>query len=88
MLICSKYRFFLISIIVDYLLFRSQLIQQSNSKFLLVDFEVTLYNSVESLKLFLYSYLVLVSSRSVKTRELSFAQFVYILRKVCIFFNF
>jgi hypothetical protein len=48
-------------------------------KFLLVDFEVTLYNSVESpkiRKIFLYSYLVLVSSRSVKTREFSFAQFV------------
>ena len=30
-------------------------------------------------------YLVFVSSRSVKTRELSFAQFVYFLRKVSIF---
>ena len=33
-------------------------------------------------------YLVFVSSRSVKMRELSFAQFVYFLRKVCLFFNF
>ena len=33
-------------------------------------------------------YLVFVSSRSVKTRELSFAQFIYFLRKVCLFFNF
>ena len=33
-------------------------------------------------------YLVFVSSRSLKTRELSFAQFVYFLRKVCLFFNF
>ena len=33
-------------------------------------------------------YLVFVSSRSVKTRELSFAQFVEFLRKVCLFFNF
>ena len=33
-------------------------------------------------------YLVFVSSRSVKTRELSFAQFVYFLRKVCLFLNF
>jgi hypothetical protein len=33
-------------------------------------------------------YLVFVSSCSVKTRELSFAQFVYFLRKVCLFFNF
>ena len=32
-------------------------------------------------------YLVFVSSRSVKTRELSFAQFVYFLRKVW-FFSF
>ena len=34
------------------------------------------------------TYLVFVSSRSVKMRELSFAQFVYFLRKVCLFFNF
>ena len=33
-------------------------------------------------------YLFFVSSRSVKTREVSFAQFVYFLRKVCLFFNF
>ena len=33
-------------------------------------------------------YLVFVSSRSVKLRELSFAQFVYFLGKVCLFFNF
>ena len=33
-------------------------------------------------------YLVFVSSRSVKMRELSFAQFVYFLKKVCLFFNF
>ena len=33
-------------------------------------------------------YLFFVSSRSVKTRELSFAQFVYFLRKECLFFNF
>ena len=33
-------------------------------------------------------YLVFVSSRSLKTRELSFAQFVYFLRKKCLFFNF
>ena len=33
-------------------------------------------------------YLVFVSSCSVKLRELSFAQFVYFLRKVCLFFNF
>ena len=33
-------------------------------------------------------YLVLVSSHSLKTRELSFAQFVYFLRIVCLFFNF
>ena len=33
-------------------------------------------------------YLVFVSSRSVKLRELSFAQFVDFLRKVCLFFNF
>ena len=33
-------------------------------------------------------YLFFVSSRSVKTRELTFAQFVYFLRKVCLFFNF
>ena len=32
--------------------------------------------------------LVFVSSCSLKTRELSFAQFVYFLRKVCLFFNF
>ena len=33
-------------------------------------------------------YLGFVSSLSVKTRELSFAQFVYFLRKECLFFNF
>ena len=33
-------------------------------------------------------YLVFVSSHSVKMRELSFAQFLYFLRKVCLFFNF
>jgi hypothetical protein len=33
-------------------------------------------------------YLVFVSSRSLKTRELSFAQFGNFLRKVCLFFNF
>ena len=33
-------------------------------------------------------YLVFVSSLSLKTRELSSAQFVYFLRKVCLFFNF
>ena len=33
-------------------------------------------------------YLVFVSSCSLKTRELSFAQFVYFLRKVCLFQNF
>ena len=33
-------------------------------------------------------YLVFVSSRSVKMRKLSFAQFVYFLRKLCLFFNF
>ena len=33
-------------------------------------------------------YLVFVSSRSVKTRELSFAQSVDFWGKVCIFFNF
>ena len=33
-------------------------------------------------------YLVFVSSCSVKMRELSFPQFVYFLRKVCLFFNF
>jgi hypothetical protein len=33
-------------------------------------------------------YLVFVSSRSVKTRELSFAQSLYFLRKVYLFFNF
>ena len=33
-------------------------------------------------------YLVFVSSRFLKTRELSFAQFVYFLRNVCLFFNF
>ena len=42
-------------------------------------------------------YLVFVSSRSLKTREISFAQFVYFLknkhivyflREVCLFFNF
>ena len=32
--------------------------------------------------------LVFVSSRSLKTRELSFAQFGNFLRKVCLFFNF
>ena len=32
-------------------------------------------------------YLVFVSSRSLKTRELSFAQFVYYLRKLCLFLN-
>ena len=32
-------------------------------------------------------YLVFVSSCSLKTRELSLAQFVYFLRKVCLFFN-
>ena len=32
--------------------------------------------------------LVFVSSCSLKTRELSFAQFVYFLRKVCLFFSF
>ena len=31
--------------------------------------------------------LVFVSSCSVKTRELSYAQYVYFLRKVCLFFN-
>ena len=33
-------------------------------------------------------YLVFVSIRSLKMRELSFAQFVYFLREVCLFFNF
>ena len=33
-------------------------------------------------------YLVFVYSRSVKTTELSFAQFVYFLRKVSFFLNF
>ena len=33
-------------------------------------------------------YLVFASSDSVKMRELSFAQFLYFLRKVCLFFNF
>ena len=33
-------------------------------------------------------YLLFVSSRSVKLRELSFAQFVYFWGKVCLFFNF
>ena len=33
-------------------------------------------------------YLVFVSSRSIKTRELSFAQFLYFLENVCLFFNF
>ena len=33
-------------------------------------------------------YLLFVSSRSVKLRELSSAQFVYFLGKVCLFFNF
>ena len=33
-------------------------------------------------------YLVFVSSCSLKTRELSFAQFVYFFREVCLFFNF
>ena len=33
-------------------------------------------------------YLVFVSSHSVKMRELSFAQFVYFLGNVCLFFNF
>ena len=33
-------------------------------------------------------YLVFVSSRSLKMRELSFAQFSNFLRKVCLFFNF
>ena len=33
-------------------------------------------------------YLGFVSSRSVKTRELSFAQFVDFVRKACLFFNF
>ena len=33
-------------------------------------------------------YLVFISSCSLKTRELSFAQCVYFLRKVCLFFNF
>ena len=33
-------------------------------------------------------YLVFVSSHSVKLREHSFAQSVYFLRKVCLFFNF
>ena len=33
-------------------------------------------------------YLVFVSSRSLKTRELSFAQFVYFWGEVCLFFNF
>jgi hypothetical protein len=33
-------------------------------------------------------HLVFVSSRSLKTRELSFAQFCNFLRKVCLFFNF
>ena len=34
------------------------------------------------------NYLVFVSCRSLKTKELSFAQFVYFLREVCLFFNF
>ena len=33
-------------------------------------------------------YLFFVSSHVLKTRELSFAQFVYFLREVCLFFNF
>ena len=33
-------------------------------------------------------YLVFVSSRSVKLRELSFAQFEDFLWKLCLFFNF
>jgi hypothetical protein len=32
--------------------------------------------------------LVIVSSRSLKMREISFAQFGNFLRKVCLFFNF
>ena len=32
-------------------------------------------------------YLVFISSHSFKMRELSFTQFVYFLRKVCLFFN-
>ena len=38
--------------------------------------------------LFGAKYLVFVSSRSVKMRELSFAQFVDFLMKVFLFFNF
>ena len=33
-------------------------------------------------------YLLFVSSRSVKLRELSFAQFVHFFGKVCLFFKF
>ena len=33
-------------------------------------------------------YLFFVSSRSLKTREPGFAQFVYFLREVSLFFNF
>ena len=33
-------------------------------------------------------YLVFVSARSLKPRELSFSQFVYFWLKVCLFFNF
>ena len=33
-------------------------------------------------------YLVIVSSRSLKMREFSFAQFDNFLRKMCLFFNF
>ena len=44
--------------------------------------------SIQYLNFLGAKYLVFVFSRSLKIRELSFAQFVYFLRKVCLFFKF
>jgi hypothetical protein len=47
-------------------------------------------NGLESFlkKNFGAKYLVFVSSRSFKMRELNFAQFLYFFREVCLFFSF
>ena len=56
-----------------------------------LDFWIGVYKLDDNMKIFVVlgaKYLDFVSSCSLKTRELSFAQFVYLLREVCLFFNF
>ena len=47
-------------------------------------------NNIINMYFFKYEIFVFFSSRSLKTREkyISFAQFVYFLREVCLLFNF